>query len=477
MINDSVHEPAFQDATGVGLQERTAIEVEGERSTGKRPPSKREHQQTPRGIDDDTRRTLASLVDQAVFAITTFGTGVLIGRLLLEAQFSLYYLAMTLLIVMGNVQAELVTSPFSVYRQQYRGRDRREYAGSVFLHQLIISGLAVAPVLCMLAAALCGWVNPALVDTLLVLLAVAPAVLFRAFVRSFSFASYRFYAAIWIDLAVGVSQFCGIALLWSMGALSVAGAYGAMGVACLIGVIVWRWTKPEPLSFVPSRVWPDWKKNWVFSRWALASQLTGTTSPYIVPWLLEAFHGQASTGVYGACFTLVGMSMHFVTAIGNYLTPRSAAAYVDGGADQLKALLWRAAGVYAVVIGAVCLGFVVVGDWPVRFVYGDHFGGSSWTCVLLAGFTLAISMSVVSGIGLWAVHLPKANMTADIATMIATITAGFALVPSAGKEGAAATMLLGAVIGAIVRTRTLHKVLATSKSTFPSHATSTCDIL
>ena len=472
MTNDFVHEPIFDDAAPVTLPTPSAP------TFAPPDPEPAELPQEPaESAHSDTRRTLVSLVDQAVFAITTFGTGVLIGRLLLEAQFSLYYLAMTMFIVMGNIQSELVTAPYSVYRQQYRGRDRREYAGSVFVHQLCVSCLSILPVIAMLGAAWMGWVTPALTNTLLVMLAVAPVVLLRAFVRSFSFASYRFTAAIWIDLSVGATQFCGLAALWALGALSVAAVYAVMGAACLVGVAVWRWTKPEPMSIVPRRVWQDWKRNWVFSRWALASQLTGTTSPYIVPWVLEAFHGQEATGLYGACFTLVGMSMHFVTAIGNYLTPRSAAAYIDGGAEQLKSLLWRAAGVFGLVIGAVCLGFVVVGDWPVRMVYGEHFGNSSLTCVFLAAFTLSISMSVVTGIGLWAVHLPKANMSADLATMIVTITSAFALIPWLGKEGAAAAMLTGALTGAIVRTRTLRNILGSSQSGFSSPASSTRSML
>ncbi|MCA9176641.1 MAG: lipopolysaccharide biosynthesis protein [Planctomycetales bacterium] len=408
----------------------------------------------------DARRALASLIGQAVFAITTFVTGVVIGRCLLEEQFSLYYLAMTVVLVARNVQAELVTAPYAVFRQRRHGQDRREYAGSVVLHELALTAVGVAVVLAMLAAAQFDWVPRALTPTLLVMLAVTPFLLVRSFLRSFSFASYRFWAAAGIDLSVGVVQIGGILILWRAGILSVPAAYGVMGLACLTGILVWRWTKPEKLSFVLRRFWPDWIENWRFSRWALASQLTGTSSPYLVPWLLELYHGSSATGVYGACFTLVGLSLHFVTALANYLTPRAADAFVRYGSFALRQLLKRCAAIVVIVIGAVCVSFGVLGDWPVTFIYGAAYAGGATTCLLLALFTLAIGISVICGNGLWAVNRPECNLTADVTTMIATIGSAFWLIPWLGKEGAAAAMLIGAGGGAAVRAGVLRRVLA-----------------
>ena len=168
-----------------------------------------------------------------------------------ETQFSLYYLGITVIIVMGNLQAELVTAPFSVYRQRYRGEDRAEYAGSVLCHQLILCVVSMLGVAVMLGATALGLAPAALNSTLYVMFAAAPIILLRASIRAFSFASYRFWAAVWIDLAVGVSQFCGIALLWHFDLLSVPAAYAMMGGACTAGILVWRLAKPEPIAFAP----------------------------------------------------------------------------------------------------------------------------------------------------------------------------------------------------------------------------------
>ncbi len=407
----------------------------------------------------DVLRTIVSLIDQAAFAATTFGTGVIIGRTLLEAEFSVYYLTMTVVIVLRNVQSELVTAPYSVFRQRYEGRQRQEYAGSVVCHQLVLSLTGVCVVLLMLLLAQLHWITPSITPTLWVMLGVMPFLLFRSFLRSFSFASYRFWAAVAIDLTVGLGQLLGLIGLYYFGLLTVPLAFAVMGASCLAGILVWIWTSPESLRFARSRVLPDWRNNWQFSKWALASQLTGTTSPYLVPWILESVHGESTTGVYGACFTIVGLSLHFVTAVANYLTPRAAAAFAAGGRGGLLHVLRVSTWLYLAVIGAICLGFAVLGDFPVQFVYGGTYQHTGWTCTLLAGCTLAISMSVVCGNGLWAVNRPDANMTADMATMVATLGAAAWLIGPWGKEGAAAAMFLGALTGALVRGVTLNMVL------------------
>ena len=87
----------------------------------------------------------------------------------------------------------------------------------------------------------------------------------------------------------------------------------------------------------------DWIHNWRFGRWALASQLLSSTTPYVMPWVIAVTHGEAQTGLLGACSTLVGFPNMFLMGLCNFLSPRTAQAYAHGGLAELRSVLLKTA--------------------------------------------------------------------------------------------------------------------------------------
>ena len=124
----------------------------------------------------------------------------------------------------------------------------------------------------------------------------------------------------------------------------------------------WFLVQRQAWRFDAKGIAADWRGNWSFARWALASHLVGCTTPHVMPWIVSATHGQASVALLGACGTLVGLVNVFVMGLRNYLTPASARAFTEEGVAGLCRVLRGAALAYTAITGGFCLVSLVAGS-------------------------------------------------------------------------------------------------------------------
>jgi O-antigen/teichoic acid export membrane protein len=263
-----------------------------------------------------------------------------------------------------------------------------------------------------------------------------------------------------IDGSVAVLQVGGLVLLGLSGGLSVTAAYAVMGAACAVACIGWFLARQQPLAFVRLRLVADWRHNWTFARWSLASFLIGSTSPAIMPWVVALKHGEAATGVLAACVTLINCAGTYVTGVANLLTPRAARAFAGGGLPELKRVLRQTAVLFVVTLGVFFLFVLVTGDLAARLVYGGKYAGTAAVLALFALNMLLASLGVTAGNGLWAMDQPRANFAADVCTFGVTVSLLFCLVGPLGTLGAALATLAGTVTGVTVRCLTLARLMA-----------------
>jgi O-antigen/teichoic acid export membrane protein len=223
-------------------------------------------------------------------------------------------------------------------------------------------------------------------------------------------------------------------------------------------------TLPELIRFDVSRFLPDWKQNWAFSKWALASHLVGCSTPFVLPWFVAAIDGTAATGLLAAGTTLVGLGNAFMMGLANYLTPKAAQSFATGGAAELKAVLKKTALLFTLTLGGFALVACVAGNWLAVLIYGSDYAGAGPILAVLAFGLFASSIGVTAGNGLWAMGMPAANFRADVCALIATIVAAVALTPPFGAFGAAASSLIGATVAAVIRTWTLLRLMRAAEA-------------
>jgi O-antigen/teichoic acid export membrane protein len=402
---------------------------------------------------------LLSVLDQAVVSGTSFATSVAIGRACSREELGTYALALSVALFVRGVQGELVLSPYTVYCARRQGPALAAYTGNALLHYLGLTALGTA-FLAAFAGVLSLGAGPAgLAPAAWALAAAMPFVFLREYARQVSIAHLRTGAVLGLDASVAALQLGGLALLWWLGLLGAGAAFAVMGGACAAACLGWFVAGRPALAFEPARLGEDWRHNWAFGRWSLASFLVGSTTPYLMPWVVALTHGEAATGLLAACTTLVNCAGTYVTGVANLLTPRAARAYAHGGPSELARLLRGTALLFAVTLGAFCLAVFAAGDLPATLVYGDRYSGTAGVLALLSVAMLAGSLSVTAGNGLWALERPRANFAADVCTAALTAGGALALVPPLGPLGAALATLAGSAGGAAVRWWRLRQLL------------------
>src|SRR5262249_28084245 len=157
------------------------------------------------------------------------------------------------------------------------------------------------------------------------------------------------------DAVVVVLQIGGLAALALRSEISAAGVFAVLGGACAVAFLGWLLARVEPLRFARASFVADWRHNWALARWAVPGQLAGSSSVYVMPWILTRYHGVKETGLLAAASTLVGAANIFVVGINNLLTPKAARAYAEGGAAGLRRVMGMAALVFGVVLGGFTL--------------------------------------------------------------------------------------------------------------------------
>lgn len=400
---------------------------------------------------DSLRQGLLSVFDQGIVSGTNFATSILIGRLCSQADMGLYALGLSIVYFARAIQEQVVSAPYTIYCNRKPEPLKATYAGSSCMHFGGFAGLVVLSLLGF-AGVLALWGSASeMLSLVLVLAAALPLFLLREFIRHFTFSHLKMGTAVLLDAAVSLIQLCTLGLCAWFGQLTVPVVFGVMGASCLLASLGWFWTKTERFEFSRSAALCDWKDNWGFVRWALACQLVGCSAPYVMPWFVASVEGAAATGLLAASTTLVGLANMFVMGVANFLSPRAAKAYAEGGVMALKNIIVATGSVFAGTLGLFSLVMCFLGGDVAAVVYGESYRAAGPVMAVLAFGLLATGLGVTAGNGLWAIDRPAANFRADVCALIATIVLSAVLIGPYGVMGAALATTLGAAVDALIR--------------------------
>jgi O-antigen/teichoic acid export membrane protein len=389
-----------------------------------------------------------SVFDQAVVSGASFATSVILGRCAPREELGVYYLALSVVFFARGIQEQLVSAPYMIYCHRKQGADLARYAGSALIHQC---GIMFVTALLVSGAVAAGLVPATARAAFWLLAAAAPLLLVREFVRQMSFAHLEMRTAIALDVAAAVLQLGLLLSLAASGRLTVTATIAVLAVSSGLPAIAWLFLQRRRMRGRLDSALTDLAHNWPFARWALASQLLACTTPYVMPWVIALTHGESETGLLGACSTLVGLSNTFLMGLCNFLTPRAARAFSEGGVAELRSVLKKTALLFTATLGLMTLAAFALGEQIAVLVYGPQFAGAGLIIGVLALSVLANSFGVTAGNGLWAMERPSANFTADLWSLAAVIGATIAFVPPLGPLGAALATLAGTASGSAVR--------------------------
>ncbi len=404
---------------------------------------------------------LVCLFNQGVVSVAGFATCILISRQVPDgpAIFGVYYIGLSLVLFARGFQQQLVSTPYTLYHHRQSESELPAYRGSCLVQQLIFLLIALAYLFVQIAVAWLGWVSPEVVPTLLVLSIFMPAIMMREIIRHYCFTHSKNTSVLGIDVAISVLQISALIVLRSMGILTGATAWIAVGASCLFTIGYWYFKFGPTIQFQTQRLTEDWKLNWSFGKWAVSGQLVGSLPTYLLPWLLLVAAGAEGTGFFGGCMTLVGVANIFNMGMLNFLTPKAARVYVEEGSSGLRQLMSQMYLVFFVAVGSFALLLTFFGDVIAVKVLGENYVGLQTVLTLLAIAKLFEGFSHTASGGLFAIERIKENFWVDVILMLVTITAAVLLIQPLGVVGAAWTTLIGSATSATLRSALLVRFL------------------
>ena len=399
--------------------------------------------------DSNLLSSLLAIVDQGMISGTNFLMAVVVGRCCGAETLGLYSLVASAIAMLMGIQEQLITAPYVMYHNRRSGKALKRYGGSILIHQAIFIAIVCAAMTLFVVGRTDSTQLSYAVTK--ILLFAMPAILFRAYIREVALAHCQTITVVMIDAAVCLSQCVAIAVLFLTDAVELTSIYVVSGIACLLTTLVWLQRNWSRLTFSGRAIGLDWIRNWRFGRWALATHVAGTSTPYVMPWVLFVMHGKTATGFLASCSVIVGIANILLSGMSDFLTPRAAAAYATGGLPKLQRILSSMALISFAAIGSVCAVAYLFGESIINVLYDGQFAGAGELVGLLTLAVLFNALGNVAGNGLWALNQPRANFVADVITLTSAIGAALVFVKPYGPKGAAVAILVASAIGAAAR--------------------------
>ena len=397
-------------------------------------------------------RAVFAMLDQAVISGVSFLTSILVGRNCTEAQFGLYTLGMSVILLAISVQQSLISAPHTIFVARYKDQQRTQYNGTVgvqalILNLIILLAIAIPAIVLMTGVGPegSGWV-------MLTLLVVCPAVLLREFARRFMFAHFNMPGALFLDIAIAILQIACLAILFVNGWLTGITGLIAIGIACSISGLVWISRSRSSFHIAADQLVPETKRSWSFGKWIFGGQVSVALVAVVLNWWLAGTKGTDATGIYGACMTLILLANPFVIGLQNMLSPNVAKAMHEGGRGQVRKMVLQSSAVLGVVMAVYLIAIGLWGDEMVQLIYRGKYAGNQTPILFLGMGAFCLALGVSANHGLRAIERPEINFyAAGCGLIVATIVA-ILLIPGQGVLGATISYFSAMAVTAIVRT-------------------------
>ena len=382
-------------------------------------------------------QSIISLADQAVASVTNFLTGVIIARACSKEELGLYMLGFSLILLMTDFQTSLITTPYMVYAPRLKGRAHALYTGSTLIHQSAFCLITMLGVMCGAFVVSHGVGPKGLGPVLWALAVVIALIMLREHARRVSFARLKLKTAFIFDTCIAVGQISGLLVLARFGLLSASRAYWVIGSVCGIAVLGWLWSDREFYHPRMSESLADLKKNWILGKWVFASGLVWAVSMNLYPWLLAAFHGVASTGVWAACLGVVSVGNPVLLGIQNLVGPKIAHKYAAEGPRALHRLVLKITAVIATPMSLLCLVMFIWGGRLLTLLYGRQYAGNGLIVAILALNLLVTAAAFSFSRALFAIDRADVDFLVNFTALFIMVTLGLWLVRAFGPIGAA----------------------------------------
>ena len=391
-----------------------------------------------------------SLADQSMVSGSRFLTSILIGSICGAAELGTYALGFSVLMGFHCIQLSLISRPYTIFGNQIEGQEKQELAGSALVQFFIFGLLVTLSLSAMVAMQYQLDRQTSLTPIFLTLALGAPFILLRDHARQFCFAHLNIGHAVLVDFTSTAIHVGGIFWLAWTGYLSASSALAVMTVASGVSGVVWLWMDRNEIRIVSTRVFSDFRRQWVIGKWDCASEIAFTSQIYGLTWLLAFMLDNASVGIYAACMMSVQVLNPFLLGINSVLVPKTVRAFSEGGPSGMHSFVIKT----TVFVGSATAFFACItaiwGSQALEFLYRGQ--GFQIPAVVVAALVFGVVAEVI-GLGpengLWAMERQDFKFRVEIVSGIATLISAFALIPTIGLTGAALSFFIGRFVTSV----------------------------
>jgi O-antigen/teichoic acid export membrane protein len=389
------------------------------------------------------------LLDQIAVSITNFSTGILIGRFCSKSELGLYMLGYSVLLFAIALQQMAISSPFIALRPRLDGELARNYTSGAYSQQFLFSG---ACSLALVIASFAVWFKQPQLSAVLLCYAIAtPCMLFKEMYRRVCFSTMHARRALAVDVAVGAVQ---IAVLFAFARTEhMSAVTGVLTVAMATSLLLMGWLLrgKDGIWFGLRDARAVLKDNWTLAQWIIGSQLLWAASLYSYPWLISHLKGTASAGVWAACFGINALGNPLLLGLQNFIEPRISHAWADGGAVQVRRLVWKSTAVLAGSMLAFSGFIFFAGARAIVMLYGPKYGGNGLTVTLITLSFAAGAAGFAFSCGFFVSGKGKLDMRISWVYPIALLACGVPLVARFGPLGGGLSLVIANTVSTLLR--------------------------
>jgi O-antigen/teichoic acid export membrane protein len=396
------------------------------------------------------RKGYLSVVDQAVVSGSNFLTGVLLGRFIAPAEFGVFVIAWTTMMIALSLQNALVCTPMSVIGVQKSVTESTWYWGSLFMVQVLLSvGICLFILIVGLILGNASFISHSheslspLISATIVCCFLSQ---FQEFFRRLLIVKLELWETLLNDAVTNILRIGGLLLLFSAGKLDVFNSLVVVSVSFVIGACLGYLRLRKDILFSLARLHQDFKENWGFGKWVMAEMLPNTLSIQGYIYITAFFIGAQSTAALGASQNILNATNILILSFSNIMTPVASKRFIEGGNQSLTKLMMKVGILAAVPIMGFYLLAMVFAEKILVLVYKQNYAGYGSLFVICSIYYIFSFFNRFLQIMLYAKKKPNIGFLAKTASLIVMVILAYPLLKYYGVYGAAA----GTVISQIV---------------------------
>lgn len=396
------------------------------------------------------RRAGWSVIDQSIVSAANFLSILLLARFLPPAQFGVFVLAHTGLLLLTSLQTSLVTQPHNILGAKLAAQEYRRFTGALLAVQLA-AGVLVCLILALAGVVMRRYFSAEAGGALLALSLAAPPWMAQEFVRRVLYTRSESRSAAVNDLLSYGLQLLGVGLLVRHGGPELLKASSALlifGASSLAALLLGLWQLRGHLGFEArafgQRLRAVWAQVWEFGRWLLAQNVVTWMGANGHAWVVGALLGAESVGLYRAAIHLVNIINPLRQAAFAYLPARASVAFQASGHAGLAHWVKHVSTRLFLPLAPVAVVLIVLPEQVLGLVYGGKFAGLGLGAILaLATVAQIIAfLKFPMEVAVMSMGSPRSLFLVNLLPVALLMTAGVALIVALGIWGVPLSSIL-----------------------------------